>query len=137
MPQLLGVAEALKNYVAGYPSLPVKPGMVSLDGLQPTGICLSVQINPGQIVKTFLDGTRVWRQPFTLFYRSPSTASDGDKSKMIGFLNDIGEWMKKNKPSDLCGQQVSEIAQVGLANVINHDKADICYSATYMFEYES
>jgi hypothetical protein len=137
MAQLLELPEALLAYIKSYPGLPVKPGQVALDGLAPTGPAVSIQINPGQIAQKYVDGTEIWKQPFTIYYRSSSTTKNEDKAAMIGFLNEVGKWMKNNKPSILGGQILSAIAQVGTANINNQDNSLISYSATYMFEYQT
>jgi hypothetical protein len=137
MTSLGEMAVVLRNHVAGCDFLPVQAGKVSLDLLAPSGASICVQLNPGKMLKRYLDGTQIWRQPFTVFYRSKSTKKDGDKAAMIGFLNDLGDWMRAGGPPDFgSGVKVGEISQYGLASVYEQTDAEIAYMATYGFDYE-
>jgi hypothetical protein len=134
----LNIPQALLDYVKSYPSLPIKPGQVALDNMAPTGPAISVQINPGQRVKAFIDGTEIWKQPFTVYYRAMATQSNEEKAGMLSFLNDLGDWMKK-KPPEIEGLEIIgavKASQVGLANISDQDQSIIRYSATYQFSYE-
>ena len=130
--------EVLRELVVRYPKLPVKSGDVALDALDPKGgASICVQINQGQVVKSFIDGSRLWRQPFTVVYRAKSTRSDADKVAMIGFLNGLGDWLSSLGPADLPPATVGGIDQLELASVFELDNVAVGYSATYGIEYET
>lgn len=138
-PAIVGIAEALRAYIVEYPGIPdkIKKGDVRLDLLAPKGPSLCVQMNQGRLVKSYLDGTQIWEQPFTVIYRSPSTKSNEDKAGMIGFLNNLGSWMREKGPPELGGgARASAIGQLGLASITEQTDAEISYMASYGFEYE-
>ena len=127
----------LRDLVRLYPGLPVKPGEVALDYLEGKGASVCVQLNEGRVIKTFIDGGRVWMQPFTVVYRTKSIKSDEDKVRMIGFLNGLGEWLSTLGPKDLPPRTVGGMGQLGLASVYEQDNVVLGYAATYGFEYEA
>jgi hypothetical protein len=132
------LAEAIRNHVMACPALPVGGGAISLDYLAPEGPSMSIQLNPGRVVKTYLDNTRIMRQPFTILYRSANTENDFDKSLMIGALNGIGEWMARAGPPELPeGFRAIECGQDELANIFTKENQVMGYSATYTLDYET
>jgi hypothetical protein len=135
---MTNIPMALLEYVRSFPGLPVGPGDVALDNMTPDGPAVSIQINPGQRIKTYVDGTEIWKQPFTVHYRAEATQSDEEKAAMISFLNDLGTWMRRRLP-EIEGFQVvgsGGVSQVGTANINEQDQSVVRYAATYQFTYE-
>jgi hypothetical protein len=133
----LELAEQLRNYLLTYPDLPVKKGELLLDGLNEEGDSICLQLNPGAVIKTYLDGGRIMRQPFTLFYRSTTTDNNLNKAQMIQFLNDVGSWMDKNNPPNLSpSYKTIKIEQATLATIYIRDQVEIGYQASYLLDYE-
>ena len=131
------LAERLRVWLLEFADLPVKGGAFSLDGLNPEGRSMSLQMNAGQEVKAYLDGSRLMLQPFTIFYRAGSTENNPDKSAMIGVLNALGDWMEEADPPYLGPEfKVSKVSQVQLANISDQADRSIAYMATYALEYE-
>jgi hypothetical protein len=139
MAQYDGVAEALRALVAQFPNLPVKPAQVGLDFLEPKGESMCVQINPGQQVRSYVDGTEIWRQPFTVTYRGAGSKKNPEKSKMIAVLNSLGKWLGTVDPGAVAPGEVRgmRIGQDGLANISEQDSNVLAYSATFRFDYET
>ncbi len=93
----LGLAETLRAFLAESAPLPVPGGSFNLDMLLPRGKSMSLQMNPGTALHTFIDGTRVMAQPFTLRYRDEKQDDNDIKSEMMRSLNAIGDWMHENR----------------------------------------
>lgn len=133
------MAEALRAFLADSPALPVKAGALSIDLLNAEGASMALQLNPGRAVKTYLDGSRVMRQPFTLIYRSGATEDNAARARMIESLNKIGRWMEDSAGlPDLGGKfKATLLEQVNLANIFTQDEKELGYAATYVLEYET
>lgn len=131
------LAETLRRYLLTCPDLPVAGGLFSLDGLDPDEESMSLQMNPGQLIKKFLDGGGVVRQPFTIYYRAAATSQNQTKSDMIGALNAVGDWMTEAGPPDLGpGIRAVALEQATMANIADQENAKLGYMATYILDYE-
>lgn len=132
------LTEKLRQYLLTCPYLPVKGGGLNLDALDAKGQSLSLQMEGGQAIKTYVDGSRVMRQPFSLNYRNAATKGNVEKSDMIGTLNAIGEWMLTTPLPDLGrGLRPNRIEQVILGQIIEQDNTIVGYGAQYVLEYET
>ena len=136
--QLL-MAEALRGFLAGSPVLPVKGWALGIDSLDADGPSMAMQLNSGRAVKTYLDGSRVMRQPFTLIYRAGTTEDNASRARMIESLNSIGQWMEVSAGLPDLGNRFKAtlIEQVDLANIFTQDEKELGYAATYVLEYET
>jgi hypothetical protein len=143
---LLNLAEPLRKYLVEHlpPALlPVKPGQFSVDGLLENGASMSLQINGGEVERTYLDGTRKMRLNFTIFYRNPNGAKNNAvKSNMMAILNGWGEWMQGLREMPYLGDwlNVSSLEQVQLANIAQADTPtmqNITYQAVFTLGYST
>jgi hypothetical protein len=134
----LKLAEAIRKHLLTCPFFPVKGGLFGIDTLSIDGESMALTMDVGKIIKTFIDGTRVISQPFTLIYRSTLTENDMEKSSMIGVLNQIGEWMQGDGLPDFMPKfKVRNLEQVSMASNYIEDEKFIGYGATYVLEYET
>ncbi|UQZ90205.1 hypothetical protein C4J81_13740 [Deltaproteobacteria bacterium Smac51] len=133
------LAEKLRLHILSFPDFPVKGGQFSLDMvLGGTGQSMSLQINPGQYITKYIDGSGTVRQPFTLYYGSSATDMNKNKSAMMGILNSIGKWMERQGSLDL-GDDLRpiQIEQVTSASVYEQDNVTLAYAAQYVLDYET
>lgn len=132
------LAEKLRRHFLSFPELPVSGGAFSLDGLNPEGESMALQMNPGQTVQTYLDGCRVIRQPFTINHRRSAAFGNSDRSAMIGGLNALGGWLRGAPEPDLGpGARPRLLEQSTLASIIEQTATHLTYSAGYVLEYET
>jgi hypothetical protein len=129
-------AERLRAWIAGNACLPLGLS-VTLDGALSQDACLDLQINQGRTVKTYLDGTKIVTQPFTLIYRARATEDFAEKSYMIGILNEMGAEMERTGPPDF-GPEMGGISieMEGSANIAEQDHEIIGYAAVFVLRYE-
>jgi hypothetical protein len=133
----LQIAEGLRKFLLTKPGFPVRGGEFLLDGLNDEGDSISIQLTPGRVIKTYLNGGRIMRQPFNLYYRSTNTDNNLNKSKMIQHLNDIGSWLDQvDSPQIADNIKTIKLEQTTLAALYIQDKIEIGYLATYLFDYE-
>ena len=135
----IALAEMLRRFLLEFASLPVKPGQFNLDGLMAAGKSMSLQITGGQVLKTYIDGTKRIRLPFTLFYRSTDNVSNDYKSSMIGSLNAIGDWLDSLTEPPFFGDsfKVIRLEQVQTANIIEQLDNIVTYQAGFALDYET
>lgn len=138
------LAETLRMYFVEHCTfLPVKGGAFSLDTLLPNAESMSLQMNGGQTLHQWLDGSRVMLQPFTLFYRGNVADDNETKSSMLGTLNAIGAWMDSvmAKAPPFLGDwlTVNRFEQVQTANIAERGEGNtfIVYQAGYVLGYET
>lgn len=132
------LAEKLRLHILSFPQMPVKGGAFYLDAVfSGIGKSMSLQINPGQTLEQYLDGSRVMRQPFSIYYSSSATEMNENKSAMMGTLNSIGIWMEKEALPDLGpGIKPLKMEQEVSASIYQQDNATVGYMAQYILEYE-
>jgi hypothetical protein len=131
------LAERLRRHILTCPDLPVSGGAFSLDGLDMERESMSLQMNEGKPVKIYVDGSRLMRQPFTIYYRAATTEVNEEKSAMMGCLNSIGDWMDDAGPPDLGqGFTPGRFEQITLASIAQQESDVLVYLAAYMLEYE-
>ena len=130
------LAENLRNYLLQYPDLSVKAKNFHLDGLLSEGESMSLQITGGQIIKQYIDGSKIVLMPFVIFYRGTINDSNDRKSAMMGELNGIGTWLSSQSLPNLGSSfEIRRLSQTQLANIANQTEKDITYQAVFALEY--
>lgn len=134
----LTLATALRDYFIEHASLPVKGGAFNLDTLLPEGSSMSLQVTGGQPERTYINGAKKIRQPFTILYRTPITGDNAVKSSVIGTLNSIGAWMDDSEMPYLGDWlTVSTFEQIQTATIVSQDNKFITYQAGYVLGYKT
>jgi hypothetical protein len=132
------LAKALRAHLLTCPCFPVAGKDFGIDAFSLEGETMTLHMEAGKPVRTYIDGTRVIRQPFGLFYLSTPTESVREQSRMLGVLNKIGEWMASAGPPDIRPKfKPMAFEQVSMASLFVQDDKQLGYTATYVLEYET
>jgi hypothetical protein len=132
------LAEALRAHLLSCPGFPVPGRDFGIDAFSLEGDTMTLHMEAGRTIRTYVDGTRIIRQPFGLFFLSTPTESTGERSRMLGVLNKIGEWMASAGPPDIRPKfKATAFEQVSMASLFVQDDKQLGYTATYVLEYET
>lgn len=131
------LAENLRLFLLRCPERPVNGKDFNLDALG-AGKSMSLQLNPAQTLTTYIDGSRVVRQPFTLYLGATAKEMNESKSALIGGLNAFGYWLDglEEAPEVAAGYKVIAITQTTGASIYQEDNARVVYSAQFLMDYE-
>lgn len=138
----LQLAETLRVFLIENAPLPVPGRALNLDTLLPAGRSMNLQVTGGEVVRVYIDGSKIMRTAFTLFYRAGVTDDNSLKSDMQGSLNAIGAWMEKimrdgSRPYLGDWLEVTGLQQVQRANIAAQDEKSITYQAGYVLGYRT
>lgn len=132
------LAEAIRTYFMGSGILPVDETNFGIDTFSDEGDSVVLHMEPGRVIKTYVDGTRIVLQPVSIFYRSAYTTTNGERSEMLGTLNKLGDWLLETEPLNLRPKfLVRSFKQGAMASLYIQDNQVLGYTANYVLEYET
>jgi hypothetical protein len=132
------LAEAIRLHFLSCPFFPVKPKDFGIDTFSEEGETITLHMEVGKVIKTYVDGTRIVYQPVSLFYRTSNTSRNEERSSMLGALNKIGDWLLEGPPLNLKPKfLVRSFAQASMASLYSQENTVLGYQATYSLEYET
>jgi hypothetical protein len=131
------LAEALRSHFLSCPFFPVPSKDFGIDTFSPEGETITLHMDVGRVIKTYVDGTKIVDQPVTLFFRSVYTTGNNERSQMLGVLNKLGEWLEST-PLDLKPKfKVRSFKQAAMSSLYVQETQILGYMATYTLQYET
>ena len=133
------LAEKLLRFISTCPSVPVKGGRFSLDGVGAELPGMSIMFAPGKFAPDVLGAESV-SQPFGLYYKSKDTENDATKAAMAGAINEVGYWLKDLSDSawpDL-GKTIKifKLQQITTAHLVQRDNGELLYVGDFLLVYD-